>query len=44
MEVLELARTGAVAAHVETFPFDDVEDDCAALRERRIRVRVVLAP
>jgi len=44
MEVLELARTGAIRAHTERFPLDRVEEAYSRLREGSLDGRAVVVP
>jgi propanol-preferring alcohol dehydrogenase len=44
MEVLELARQGAIRAHVERFPLDRVEDAYERMREGSLDGRAVICP
>jgi len=44
MEVLELARRGAIRAHVERFPLDRVEEAYQRLREGSLQGRAVIVP
>jgi propanol-preferring alcohol dehydrogenase len=44
IEVLDLARTGAIHAHTERFTLDRVEDAYARLREGTLSGRAVVTP
>jgi propanol-preferring alcohol dehydrogenase len=44
LEVLELARQGAIRAHVEHFPLERVDDAYARLRDGRLEGRAVIVP
>lgn len=43
-EVLELARAGAIHAHVERFPLDSVDDAYRRMREGTLEGRAVICP
>ena len=43
-EVLDLARSGRIHAHVERFPLDRVEDAYARMREGTLEGRAVICP
>lgn len=44
IEVIELARTGAIRAHVERFPLDRVEEAYHRMRNGELRGRAVIVP
>jgi alcohol dehydrogenase, propanol-preferring len=44
IEVLDLARTGRIRAHVERFPLDRVEDAYTRIREGTLDGRAVICP
>jgi propanol-preferring alcohol dehydrogenase len=43
-EVLELARTGAIKAQIETFPLDEIDDVLNQLEDGKINGRAVITP
>ncbi|HEY2334140.1 MAG TPA: hypothetical protein VGH58_03920 [Solirubrobacterales bacterium] len=44
MEVLDLARTGQIGAHVERFSLDRVSDAYEAMRDGKLEGRAAICP